>query len=30
MGMELHDDVPIAVDVANVHVFDAESGAPLR
>jgi multiple sugar transport system ATP-binding protein len=30
MGMKLHDDVPIAVDVANVHVFDAESGAPLR
>jgi multiple sugar transport system ATP-binding protein len=30
MGLKLHDDIPIAVDVANVHVFDAESGAPLR
>jgi len=30
MGLRLNDDIPIAVDVANVHVFDAESGAPLR
>jgi multiple sugar transport system ATP-binding protein len=30
MGLRLHDDIPIAVDVSNVHVFDAESGAPLR
>ena len=30
LGMTLHDHIPIAVDVSNVHVFDAESGAPLR
>jgi multiple sugar transport system ATP-binding protein len=30
LGMTLHDHMPIAVDVSNVHVFDAESGAPLR
>jgi multiple sugar transport system ATP-binding protein len=30
VGMTLHDHIPIAVDVANVHVFDQESGAPLR
>ena len=28
--LRLHDDIPIAVDVGNVHIFDAESGAPLR
>ncbi len=30
LGLKLHDHIPIAVDVSNVHVFDAESGAPLR
>lgn len=30
IGMKLHDHIPVAVDVANVHVFDQESGAPLR
>lgn len=30
MGLKLHDDISIAVDVGNVHIFDAESGAPLR
>jgi multiple sugar transport system ATP-binding protein len=30
VGMKLHDHIPVAVDVANVHVFDQESGAPLR
>jgi multiple sugar transport system ATP-binding protein len=29
-GLKLHEVMPIAVDVSNVHVFDAESGAPLR
>jgi multiple sugar transport system ATP-binding protein len=28
--LRLHDEIPIAVDVGNVHIFDAESGAPLR
>ena len=28
--LRLHDDIPIAVDIGNVHIFDAESGAPLR
>jgi multiple sugar transport system ATP-binding protein len=30
VGLKLHEVIPIAVDVANVHVFNAESGAPLR
>jgi multiple sugar transport system ATP-binding protein len=30
VGLKLHDEMPIAVDVSNVHVFDPESGAPLR
>lgn len=30
VGLKLHAEMPIAVDVSNVHVFDAESGAPLR
>jgi multiple sugar transport system ATP-binding protein len=30
MGLKLLDEIPIAVDVGNVHLFDAESGAPLR
>src|SRR5215218_675061 len=29
-GMRLMENISLAVDVANVHVFDAESGAPLR
>jgi multiple sugar transport system ATP-binding protein len=29
-GLKLHDDISIAVDIGNVHLFDAESGAPLR
>jgi len=29
-GMKLHAEMPIAVDVSNVHVFDTDSGAPLR
>jgi multiple sugar transport system ATP-binding protein len=29
-GLRLMEDMSIAVDVANVHVFDVESGAPLR
>ncbi|HVM17465.1 MAG TPA: sn-glycerol-3-phosphate ABC transporter ATP-binding protein UgpC [Gaiellaceae bacterium] len=27
---ELHERVPVAVDVARLHFFDGESGAPLR
>jgi multiple sugar transport system ATP-binding protein len=30
LGLRLHDEIPIAVDVGNVHIFDSESGAPLR
>jgi multiple sugar transport system ATP-binding protein len=30
LDLKLDDDIPMSVDVANVHVFDAESGAPLR
>jgi multiple sugar transport system ATP-binding protein len=30
VGLKLHDHIPVAVDVGNVHVFDQESGAPLR
>jgi multiple sugar transport system ATP-binding protein len=30
LGLRLHDDLPIAVDIGNIHLFDAESGAPLR
>jgi multiple sugar transport system ATP-binding protein len=30
LGLRLHEQIPIAVDVGNVHIFDAESGAPLR
>jgi multiple sugar transport system ATP-binding protein len=29
-ALNLADDIPIAVDVANVHLFDPDSGAPLR
>jgi multiple sugar transport system ATP-binding protein len=30
LGLKLDDDVPLAVNVAQVHLFDAETGAPLR
>ena len=30
LELSLDDDVPIAVDVSQVHLFDAETGAPLR
>jgi multiple sugar transport system ATP-binding protein len=30
LSLKLDDRVPLAVDVAQVHVFDADSGAPLR
>ena len=30
LGLRVADEMPVGVDVANVHVFDAESGAPLR
>jgi hypothetical protein len=30
LGLKLRDHIQIAVDVSNIHVFDAESGAPLR
>jgi multiple sugar transport system ATP-binding protein len=30
LSLRLDDEVPMAVDVANVHLFDQESGAPLR
>jgi multiple sugar transport system ATP-binding protein len=30
LELRLDDDVPIAVDVSQVHLFDAETGAPLR
>ena len=30
VGLELEEHIPIAVDVANVHLFDPESGEPLR
>jgi multiple sugar transport system ATP-binding protein len=29
-ALSLADDIPVAVDVANVHLFDPDSGAPLR
>ena len=29
-GLRVEQEVPIAVDVANVHLFDRESGEPLR
>jgi multiple sugar transport system ATP-binding protein len=29
-ALKLGDDVPVAVDVANVHLFDPATGAPLR
>ncbi len=30
LGLRVEEDVPLGVDVAQVHVFDAEGGAPLR
>jgi multiple sugar transport system ATP-binding protein len=30
LGLKLMEDVPLAVDVAQVHLFDSETGAPLR
>ena len=30
LGLRLEEHIPVAVDVANVHVFDAETGDPLR
>ena len=29
-ALHLADDIPMAIDVAKVHLFDAASGAPLR
>jgi len=29
-GLKIGADLPVAVDVANVHLFDNESGEPLR
>jgi hypothetical protein len=29
LALRLGDDVPVAVDLAEVHLFDAASGAPL-
>ena len=30
LGLRVAQDMPVGVDVAHVHVFDVESGAPLR
>ena len=30
MGLRIEDAVPVAVDVAHLHLFDADTGAPLR
>jgi multiple sugar transport system ATP-binding protein len=30
LGLRVEDEVPLGVDVAQAHVFDAETGAPLR
>jgi multiple sugar transport system ATP-binding protein len=30
LGLKVADDIPLGVDVAMVHLFDAETGAPLR
>jgi multiple sugar transport system ATP-binding protein len=30
MALRIEDDVPVGIDIAQVHVFDAETGAPLR
>ena len=30
LGLKIEDEIPLAVDVTQVHVFDPESGVPLR
>jgi multiple sugar transport system ATP-binding protein len=30
LGLRIEDDVPLGVDLAQVHLFDSDSGAPLR
>jgi multiple sugar transport system ATP-binding protein len=30
MGLRLEDQVPLAVEISQAHLFDAETGAPLR
>jgi multiple sugar transport system ATP-binding protein len=30
LGLKVADEIPLGVDVAQVHVFDAETGVPLR
>ena len=30
LGLKVADEIPLGVDVAQVHVFDVETGAPLR
>jgi multiple sugar transport system ATP-binding protein len=30
MGMKLDESIPVAIDVAHVHLFDRDTGAPLR
>jgi hypothetical protein len=30
LALSVDEDMPIAVDTSMVHLFDAESGAPLR
>jgi multiple sugar transport system ATP-binding protein len=30
LALKLDDEIPVAVDVARIHLFDAETGAPLR
>jgi multiple sugar transport system ATP-binding protein len=30
LGLRIEDDVPLGVDLAEVHLFDSDSGAPLR
>jgi len=30
VGLTIGQEIPIAVDVSNAHLFDAETGDPLR
>jgi hypothetical protein len=30
IGLKVGEDMPIAVDMANAHLFDLETGEPLR
>ena len=30
MGLKLGDDIPLAFDVAHLHLFDRDTGEPLR